>query len=92
MMILLQDRKETRPRVWSRYGQRRCSVGLGAVAAQRAALFFGALLLITVFYPLLLLGETLCVQYAFPPSVSLLLGNIALLAISLGMTGKLLLR
>ncbi len=56
------------------------------------SVFLGALLLITVFYPLLLLGETLCVQFSLPPALSMLLGNIALLAISLGLTGRLLLR
>ncbi|MEM7262622.1 MAG: LptF/LptG family permease [Planctomycetota bacterium] len=57
-----------------------------------SSLFIGVVLVIAIFYPLLLLGETLTVSLGFPAQVGLLLGNAALLAIALALTGKLLLR
>ncbi|MCA8960102.1 MAG: LptF/LptG family permease [Planctomycetes bacterium] len=57
-----------------------------------SALFYGALLVILVFYPLLLLGETLCAEVGMPAPVALLLGNAALLLVSMILCRRIILR
>ena len=54
--------------------------------------FLAMILVIMVFYPLLLLGETLCISHQVPATLAMLSGNVVLLGIASFLTGRLLLR
>lgn len=54
--------------------------------------FAGGMLVITTFYPLLLLGKTLAESGSVPAPIALLAGNIVLLVISAVFLGRLMLR
>lgn len=56
------------------------------------SLFVSAMIVVVVFYPLLLLGETLTVSVGVPPMISMMLGNIAITVVALYFTGRLIVR
>ncbi|MFQ5653539.1 MAG: LptF/LptG family permease [Planctomycetota bacterium] len=56
------------------------------------AFFVGTMLVVAIFYPLLLMGETLTKELGIPAILTMLSGNLALLSIAGFMTGRLLLR
>ena len=54
--------------------------------------FVGILLVVAVYYPLLLLGESLVKNFGLPASLSMLAGNIVLLLYGLFLTGRMMSR
>jgi len=56
------------------------------------SLFGGVVVVLTVFYPLLLLGDTLAEELGIPSAVAMLSGDVALLALATYLTGKVLVR